>query len=469
MNKSSKNKDLVTISVIGHTNVGKTSLMRTLLRDAEFGEVKNESATTRHVAAVNILDKHGKVLIGLHDTPGLEDATGVMDFLQYHTDGRADGIERLQVFLQAVTSSDPRLSEDFSQEAKVIRSLIAADIAMYVIDAREPVLSKYKDELAVLASSGTPVLPVFNFIKGNEENMATWREMLSRRALHVTHAFDTVAFDFEGEMALWQNLATLSMDHQSLITLRHERQETWQDMAETGTAIIADFLVNVASFSKKIEENEDPAPTLSAMQTAVRQSEDIMQSKLLHLYQFYHAHIDDDEVSILGKEQDLFDGELLTRYGIRTAGGSVTGMVIGAGIDMATLGASLGLGTALGGVLGGLLPNTSTIRDKAMGVQTLTIDDATLTLLATRAQHLHHTLRHRGHASLHAIKSDATDTALPWQTDKLPNALKKARARPHYSSLEGRYEDNASLRQELSDRLSVLLLDHLQTKLAKPA
>ena len=40
----------LSLAVVGHTNTGKTSLMRTLLRDSRFGEVKNAAATTRHVA-----------------------------------------------------------------------------------------------------------------------------------------------------------------------------------------------------------------------------------------------------------------------------------------------------------------------------------------------------------------------------------------------------------------------------------
>ena len=32
------------LAVVGHTNTGKTSLMRTLLRDTHFGEVKDEAA-----------------------------------------------------------------------------------------------------------------------------------------------------------------------------------------------------------------------------------------------------------------------------------------------------------------------------------------------------------------------------------------------------------------------------------------
>lgn len=453
--------DVVSIAIIGHTNTGKTSLMRTLLRDCEFGEVKNAPATTRHVETVKILDKYGAPLVTLYDTPGLEDATGVMDYLQEHTNPRHDGVERLNVFLQAVQNNSQALLGDFSQEAKVVSTLLTVDIAIYVIDVREPVLSKYKDELAILASSGTPVLPVFNFIKSNSPFTQSWQEMLSRRALHVINAFDTVAFDFEAEMNLWANLGTLT-SAPCFLTLQSERTEIWHDMAEEGSMIIADFLINVASFSKKISDGDDEQGVLLTMQEATRQAFTIMQHRLLELYKFYHADIDDTPMSVQGSNQDIFDNDLLARYGIRAVGGGVAGMIIGAGIDVATFGASLGLGTAIGGVIGGLLPNSSTIKDKAMGIKTLTISNETLTLLSAQSQYLHHTLRHRGHASLDVIHLDG-DTALPWQSDKLPAPLKKARAHPHYSSLDTNYDDHQSLRAELADKLAVILDTHLST------
>lgn len=452
LNNSNKINNLTTVSVIGHTNTGKTSLLRTLLRDDRFGEVKDAHSTTRHVAQVQILGRDARPLLYLHDTPGLEDATGVMDFLHTQTDARQDGVERLTQFLQAVETNAPTLDDDFSQEAKVIRSLLAADVAIYVIDAREPILSKYKDELAILASSGTPILPVFNFIKqSDEQNREQWREMLARRALHISSAFDTVAFDFDAEMNLWGNLSLLANDT-NLTTLQQDRQAIWEELGESGNLLIADFLVNVASLQQKIHENDDPKPTLVRMQNAVRQAEGILQDKLLNLYQFYHTTIEKQTLTVSGVEQDIFDTELLTRYGIRTAGGGTAGLIIGAGIDIATFGASLGLGTVMGGVLGGVLPNSNVIKDKIMGNKTLTIDDATLTLLAARALELHHYLRHRGHASLEQIHTKAT--YLPWQTDKLPSPLKKARANPHYSSLFAGFDDKANLRADLANHLA---------------
>ena len=453
--------DVVSIAVIGHTNTGKTSLMRTLLRDCDFGEVKNASATTRHVEIVTIFDRYDLPLVRLYDTPGLEDATGVMDFLHEHTNSRLDGIERLQEFLKAVKENSPALLGDFSQEAKVVSALLTVDIAIYVVDVREPVLSKYKDELAILASSGTPILPVFNFINAGSPYMNEWQQMLARRALHVVNAFDTVAFDFDAEMSLWVNLGTLSSA--PVFELLHkERTDIWHEMIEEGSLIIADFLINVTSFSQRIGEHDDPAPVLSTMQHAVRQGFIVMQQRLLELYKFYHVDTNGELLLIQGGQKDIFDPDMWARYGIRAVGGSAVGMIIGAGIDVATLGASLGLGTAIGGVLGGILPNSMAIKDKAMGVKTLTISNETLTLLATQSQNLHYTLRHRGHASLDVIDI-RSEVSLPWRAEKLPSPLKKARSYPHYSSLDnGIYDDGQTLRSELTERLAVILCEHIE-------
>ena len=68
---------LLKVAVVGHTNVGKTSLLRTLLRDTEFGEVSIHPATTRHVeGAVLLVD--GQPALELYDTPGLEDSIAFM-------------------------------------------------------------------------------------------------------------------------------------------------------------------------------------------------------------------------------------------------------------------------------------------------------------------------------------------------------------------------------------------------------
>ena len=56
------------LAVVGHTNVGKTSLLRTLTRDVGFGEVSHRPSTTRHVEGAR-LSVDGQALLELYDTP----------------------------------------------------------------------------------------------------------------------------------------------------------------------------------------------------------------------------------------------------------------------------------------------------------------------------------------------------------------------------------------------------------------
>jgi len=440
------------LAVVGHTNTGKTSLLRTLLRDMYFGEVKNEAATTRHVERALIKDSQtGENLVALFDTPGLEDASGLMDWLEANTASRRDGIERLQQFLASDIAQGGELSsdlDDYSQEAKVIRQLLSSDMAIYVIDAREPVLGKYKDELAILSWSAIPVMPVFNFTDSQDTNISDWQTMLARRNLHISTRFDSVAFEFEDEMTLWQNLATMLTHPETLNQLILRRREDWIQLYEQASIIIAHFLIDVAAYMREIDEDDDPMPVLKEMQEAVRQSERAMQEKLLNLYKFYDNTAVVTPLELSEYQQDPFDPELLKSYGIRTTSGAAAGALLGLGIDAAALGTTLGLGAAIGGLAGGLLSNTGTIADKLAGVKRLFIDPATLTLLATRSLDLLASLRHRGHAAnADTPIAELQETSTPpWNSNKLPSELKKARGKPQWSSLTS---GKSSLAEEL--------------------
>lgn len=457
------------LAVVGHTNTGKTSLLRTLLRDMYFGEVKNEAATTRHVERALISDSQtGENLVALFDTPGLEDASGLMDWLEDNTASRRDGIERLQQFLASdIAKSDAQgdglnnALEDYSQEAKVIRQLLSSDMAIYVIDAREPVLGKYKDELAILSWSAIPVMPVFNFTDSQDANISDWQTMLARRNLHISTRFDSVAFEFEDEMTLWQNLATMLTHPDTLNQLIVRRREDWAQLYEQASIIIAHFLIDVAAYVREIDEDDDPLPVLTEMQEAVRQSERTMQGKLLNLYKFYDNTAVVTPLELSEYQQDPFDPELLKSYGLRTTSGAAAGALLGLGIDAAALGTTLGLGAAIGGIAGGILSNTSTIADKLTGVKRLFIDPATLTLLATRSLDLLASLRHRGHAANAdtPIAELQEATTPPWNPNKLPSELKKARGKPQWSSLTS---GKSSLAEELRADAAWSLSDKLK-------
>lgn len=94
------NKDILRLAVVGHTNTGKTSLLRTLLEDRSFGDIQNAPGTTRHVEGARI-QVNAQSSIELYDTPGLEDGIGLHDYLdqlsQFHQQ-RLDGPDSIHHF-----------------------------------------------------------------------------------------------------------------------------------------------------------------------------------------------------------------------------------------------------------------------------------------------------------------------------------------------------------------------------------
>src|SRR5262245_51062852 len=120
------------VAVVGHTNTGKTSLLRTLSRDVTFGEVSDRPATTRHVEGIS-LSVAGQPVIELFDTPGLEDSIALLDHLEsMRADRRVEGIDLVRRFLE---SDLAHAGGRFAQEAKALRQVLASDVALYVIDS----------------------------------------------------------------------------------------------------------------------------------------------------------------------------------------------------------------------------------------------------------------------------------------------------------------------------------------------
>ena len=431
-------------AVVGHTNTGKTSLLRTLLRDDAFGEVQNAAATTRHVEEAAI-GAGGETLLLLYDTPGLEDAGGLLDWLEEHTSSREEGIDRIRRFLDSDAAA-----EAFSQEAKVLRQLLASDCGLYVIDAREPVLPKYRDELTVLSWCAKPLMPVFNFTRGSDTD--AWRQMLARRNLHVSSSFDTVAFDFEGEMRLWQNLATMLPGRDSLSRLAASRRDDWQALDRQARQSIASFLLDAAACRRVLDDPLQADSAQAQMQQQVRDGEAALQRELLDLYRFYRSRTDSSHAPLNAFRRDPFDSELLKEYGIRTGTGAAAGALIGLGVDALTLGTSLGMGAAIGGLIGGVLPNWQTLSDKISGTETLYIDAAALTLLAARSLELLTQLQSRGHAGSGDILLEGGRA--PWQPEKLPAPLQRARRHPEWSSCnpegDGRPSSRAGAQADLA-------------------
>ncbi|SFX41139.1 MULTISPECIES: DUF3482 domain-containing protein [unclassified Pseudomonas] len=445
------------LAVVGHTNVGKTSLLRTLTRDVGFGEVSHRPSTTRHVEGAR-LSVDGEALLELYDTPGLEDAIALLDYLERleRPGERLDGPARLARFLDA---SEAR--QRFEQEAKVLRQLLASDAGLYVIDAREPVLTKYRDELAVLASCGKPLLPVLNFVSSAQHREPDWREALARLGLHALVRFDSVAPPEDGERRLYESLALLLESARGqLERLIADQQAQRLARQRSAARLIAELLIDCAACRRSVASDAElEHQAISELRNAVRQREQRCVEALLALYAFRPQDAAAGDLPLLDGRwgDDLFNPETLKQLGVRVGGGIAAGAAAGAGVDLLVGGLTLGAAALAGAIAGGALQTARSYGNRLMGKlkgqRELTVDDNVLRLLALRQRQLLLALNQRGHAALDSIRID-TPQDKGWREGKLPEALAKARAYPHWSSLNPRPRLSQAERQEQIEQLA---------------
>lgn len=449
------------LAVVGHTNVGKTSLLRTLTRDVGFGEVSHRPSTTRHVEGAR-LSVDGEALLELYDTPGLEDAIALLDFLerQDRPGERLDGPARLMRFLEG---SEAR--QRFEQEAKVLRQLLASDAGLYIIDAREPVLAKYRDELSILASCGKPLLPVMNFVSSADHREPAWREALARLGLHALVRFDSVAPPEDGERRLYESLALLLENSRDpLQRLIADQQAQREVRRQSAGRLIAQLLIDCAAFRRSVStEAGEEQVAIEALRKAVRQREQRCVEELLKLYAFRTQDAAASDLPLLDGRwgDDLFNPETLKQLGVRVGGGIAAGAAAGASVDLLVGGLTMGAAALAGAIAGGALQTARSyggrLLGKFKGQRELTVDDAVLRLLALRQRHLLQALGARGHAAMESIQL-TTPQDKTWREGNLPEPLHRARAHPQWSSLNPGAKLNQAARQEQIDELAQVLI-----------
>lgn len=437
------------LAVVGHTNTGKTSLLRTLSRNPDFGQVRDSPGTTRHVEGLRLL-AGGTPAIELFDTPGMEDGMALLDYLDVLAppSERLDGPARIQRFLDS-----PESLGRFEQEARVLRKLLKCHAGIYVVDARDPVLAKHRDELAVLASCGHPLLPVLNFTHSPDQRIEQWRTALARLGLHAIVEFDTVAPPLEGENQLYEKLSLLLDSHAPV--LRALQQDIAAQRArrrQDAFMLVAEMLIDIAAVrlcaAPQPQELEAAATSLREL---ARQREQRCIDALLKRYNFRSTDFPNHPIPLQGErwEMDLFHPQALKDVGIHVGKGVAAGAMAGATLDVFMAGISLGAATLLGAAAGGLWQGADRLGRRLLGrmrgFQELTVDDAVLRLLAIRELALIAALERRGHAAQGPIDvstlMQGRDATL--RKEKLPEELLEARASPQWSTLADSHQPSS--------------------------
>lgn len=403
---------LLEIAVVGHTNTGKTSLIRTLLRSTSFGRVEDAAGTTRHVERATIF-AGSEAVLNLHDTPGIEDVYALQDELQAiaSRNKRLTSNELLGKFVAATSLNDP-----LEQEAKVIRQVLRSDVLLYVIDVREPVLEKYLIEIKILGKAIKPIIPIFNFTAAHRAELDLWRKKLAAFNIYASLELDTVAFAFEAEKRLYQKIQSLlEMHYARLQRLIDHRARVWNQLCMSAARRIAGLIIVAACYRESTGDDQNSMDTSSAairLQDFVRQAEQNCLADLLRMFNFTDKDIELQKIPVQNGywQLDLFAPGVLKAYGLDIGSAALKGAAAGAGIDLMTGGLSLGVASILGAIAG---TGWSTFRRygkeiqaKFQGTRWLCVDDNTLQLLYLRQHQLLDKLMNRGHAARHTDQVD---------------------------------------------------------------
>jgi len=467
MNMDKSAHSILNIAVVGHTNTGKTSLIRTMLRTAEFGKIEDAAGTTRHVEQATISVDDMPVL-NLHDTPGLEDTHTLYTRLkQMEAEFEsAAPVKILESFAASISAYDP-----LEQEAKVIRQVLRSDVLLYVIDVREPFLEKYRIELEVFTWSTKPIIPVFNFIAEHKPELSYWREQLAIYNIHATLEFDTVAFTFEAEKRLYQKMQTLAEVHyDKLQRLINYRAKVWEQLCLSGAKRITELIVSVACYRESKEQKHDQAARLDGegrMQSYVRTAEQKCLKDLLSIFNFSENDVAIQNIPVNdGQWQlDIFAPGILKTYGLDMGSAAVKGAAAGAGIDLMVGGLSLGAASALGALAGAgwstFKRYGDEIRAAAQGATWSCVDENTLQVLYLRQKQLLEKMMHRGHAACNTMQIDKPEKNL--LPDDWSDLISTMRQNPLWQ-LPSTSRNTNKHYQELESKLIKAVLNHEYAK-----
>lgn len=232
----------VTLSLISHTNAGKTSLARTLLR-RDVGEVRDAPHVTLFNESFTLLKVDGHVL-RLWDTPGFGDSARLLKRLK----------RERNALLWFLSQTWDRVTDKplwCSQQAlKNVRE--EADVVLYLVNAGEPpeAAGYLAPEMEVLGWLRKPVLVLLNQTGPGglpEEEAAIWREHLSAwPQVRGVLALDAFARCWVQEDYLMETLAGLLPDgkRESFAVLKRAWRARNLTIFDDAMRLLADLLAS---------------------------------------------------------------------------------------------------------------------------------------------------------------------------------------------------------------------------------
>jgi Domain of unknown function (DUF3482)/50S ribosome-binding GTPase len=364
----------ISLSLVSHTNAGKTTLARTLL-GRDVGTVRDAPHVTEFADAYTLIEtaQHERLL--LWDTPGFGDSVRLAKRL------RASG-NPLGWFLTEVW--DRWRDRAFWSSQQAMRNVRdEADVLLYLVNAAEsPEAAGYvRPEMELLAWVGKPVIVLLNQLGAPREapieaaEIDRWCRHLARHAqVKAVLPLDAFARCWVQEGALLLAIeGALAGESRALMQrLRAAWQAQREHTFEAAATSIAASLARLAVAFEVVDAPAGFAARLRQVGTAVgigdaEQTPVALAQKALAERLDAEVRANTAELIALHGLEGTARGEILTRLATHFEtrlrmdegkaalwGGMVSGALVGLKADLLSGGLTLGGGLLAGGLIGAL-------------------------------------------------------------------------------------------------------------------
>ncbi len=364
----------ISLSLVSHTNAGKTTLARTLL-GKDVGTIRDESHVTEQAEAYEMIRTTDGDVLMLWDTPGFGDSVRLAKRLS-----RSDSPLNWMVEQVWDRLADRPL---FSSQQALKNVREQADVVLYLVNAAEdPDSAGYvAPEMSILAWVGKPVIALLNQMgpprtrEQEQSEIDLWRDRLSQYpTVRQVMALDAFARCWVQERVLLGAIGPLlSLEKQST----YERLfQAWlaqrEEIFEQASLVIAENLAHTALDIERLPDTglsgrlRELGASLGVGGSEANAGRNQAMVDLAQRWG-YRDRAATDRLITLHQLEGSASAEVMTRVDANYAiseklsegkaalvGGVTTGALAGLKADLATGGLTLGGGLLAGSVIGAL-------------------------------------------------------------------------------------------------------------------
>jgi len=344
------NESTPEFAVVGHPNEGKSSVVSTLAEDdsVRISPIPGETLFCRRFPVV--ID--GKEIIGFVDTPGFQNPLSTLEWMRHYSGPD----EAIAAAFRRAHLEDPNFKDDCELFAPIAEG---AGI-IYVVDGTRPVRNVDRAEMEVLRLTGRPRMAVINCKEEETRYLDQWKNEF-RKHFNAVRVFNAHKATYAERIDLLETLKRIDQDWQpTLETVIKAFKQDWHRRNVQSADILCRMLADARThrLSRNINEKTDEETIKSQLQETYNQAiariEKTSHQEIRRLFKHNIFNIDLPDYSIL--RTDLFSDKTwqvlgLTPKQLITAAG-LSGVAMGAALDLAAHGLTFGIFSAIGGLAG---------------------------------------------------------------------------------------------------------------------